>query len=119
MTLQASFLLRWLEIGTKVGPASAEDRALRGRNLSADRSLANGRSGRCLAARLAPAGARTKATNPSIHSSDSSLSTALSPFDRTQKSPFESYTTARAHFDGTTIILRTRVRPNAGSGVLA
>jgi len=50
--------------GTKNGGAGAEDKALRGRNLSAASSLINGRSGRRTAARLAPAGISLKAINP-------------------------------------------------------
>jgi hypothetical protein len=44
--------------------AGAEDRALRGRNLSADSSLINGRAGCLRAARPAPAGISSNAQNP-------------------------------------------------------
>ncbi len=45
--------------------ASAEDKALRGRNLSAVGSLINGQSGCRTAARLALAGISSQAINPS------------------------------------------------------
>ena len=70
--------------------ASAEDRALRGRNLSAARSLANGRSGR-VGGPACPCRSQLQSEKsiiphvPSV-SSDSS-------FDRTQNSNFVCYTT--------------------------
>ena len=80
-------------VGLELGVASAEDRALRGRNLSAAGSLTNGRSGRSPAARLAPAGASLKAINPSIQSASTPTLAGDSSFDRTQNSSFECYTT--------------------------
>ncbi len=60
---------RWFSLRGRVAEAqsvlaSAEDRALRGRNPSAARSLLNGQSGGHTAARLALAGSSFKALNP-------------------------------------------------------
>jgi hypothetical protein len=84
--LQDRISLRQTWSGTQDDWASAEDRALRGRDLSADRSLANGRSGRLFGGPAKPLPVQEpNATNPSVHASGGS---AL-----TDQSPFESYTT--------------------------
>ena len=62
---QPLFSLRDRAQGIQSVVASAEDRALRGRNLSAVWSLINGQSGCRTAARLALAGISSKAINPS------------------------------------------------------
>ena len=98
MLSEIEFCLATPVVGTETGLASAEDRALRGRNLSADRSLANGRSGRFQAARLAPAGASLKAINPSIQPFSTTFLAGKSGFVRTRNSGFESYTTDRKKF---------------------
>ena len=89
-------LLRCAGAGTEPDAASAEDKALRGRNLSAVRSLANGRSGR-LGGPACPCRSQFKAINPRATISTSrqlELSEhKVSGFDRTENSGFENYTT--------------------------
>ena len=82
--------------GTEPDHASAEDRALRGRNLSAVRSLADGRSG-CYVGPACPCRSQFKAINPRLTISVFGIPDPgrheVSAFDRTQNSAFESYTT--------------------------
>ena len=72
--------------------ASAEDRALRGRNLSAVRSLANGRSGR-RGGPACPCRSQYQSEKSLLPHSGSVFDD--SSFDRTQNSSFESYTTSQ------------------------